>query len=128
MIRKENKFKEKAQAKTQIHRWRRSTVHTMHGDKNKLTRKEKGSSIEAAEKEIEESDSKEKREEAKSEKESEDPSSSSTEKKTLHETYEEKDVTFVVLQKNVRSSNSSDRIEELTREVEGCNWDAFFVK
>ena len=39
-------------------------------------------------------------------------------------TDEEKDVTFVLVQKNVRSLTSSDRIEILIREVEGCKWDA----
>ena len=33
-------------------------------------------------------------------------------------------MTFVLLQKNVRSS---ERIEELTQEVEGCRWDAFLI-
>ena len=36
---------------------------------------------------------------------------------------EGKDVTFIVLQKNVRSFNASDRIEESIREAEGCKWE-----
>ena len=51
-------------------------------------------------------------------------SSSSTEaNKTTSET-KKNGITFIVLQKNVRSLNSSERIEELTQEVEGCRWDA----
>ena len=48
-------------------------------------------------------------------------SSSSTEtNKTTSETKGEKDITFIVPQKNERSLNSSERIEELTQEGEGC--------
>ena len=39
----------------------------------------------------------------------------------------EKDITFIVLQKNVRSLNSSERIEELTQGLEECRWDAFLI-
>ena len=31
---------------------------------------------------------------------------------------------FIVLQKNVKSLNSSERFEELTQQVEGWKWDA----
>ena len=41
--------------------------------------------------------------------------SSTEEKKATREAAEEKNITFVVLQKNVRSLNSSDRVEELIR-------------
>ena len=36
-------------------------------------------------------------------------------------------MTFIVLQKDVRSLNSSERFEELTQEVEGCMWDAILI-
>ena len=89
-------------------------------DENKSTKKEKSSSSKASE---ESSSKEEKRKESKNERK--DPSSSSTEKKqTIRTTNEEKEVTFVVLQKNLRSLFSSDRIDELMREVEGCTWDA----
>ena len=39
----------------------------------------------------------------------------------------DKGITFVVIQKNVRSQKSSDRIEEIVREVEGCKWDALLL-
>ena len=42
------------------------------------------------------------------------------EKKLQRETDDEKDVTFVVPEKNARSLNSSDRTEELIREAEDC--------
>ena len=35
--------------------------------------------------------------------------------------------TFVVIQKNVRSLKTSDRIEESLREVEGCKWDSLLL-
>ena len=55
-------------------------------------------------------------------------SSSSTEtNKTTSETKCEKDSTFIVLLKNVRSLNSSERFEELTQEMEGCRWDALLI-
>ena len=34
------------------------------------------------------------------------------------------DVTFIVLQKNMRSMHSSERIEEMVCELEGYRWDA----
>ena len=40
---------------------------------------------------------------------------------------QEKEVTFMVLQKSVRLLNSSDRVEELIREVQGCRWDALLI-
>ena len=47
--------------------------------------------------------------------------------KTLRLKEQEKEVTFIVLQKNERSMNSSDRVEKLIREVEGCRWDALLT-
>ena len=44
-------------------------------------------------------------------------SSSTLAYKTTSETKSEKYITFIVLQKNVRSMNSSERFEELTQEV-----------
>ena len=38
-----------------------------------------------------------------------------------------KDVTFIVLQKNTRSKNSSVRIDEMSGELQGCRWDAILV-
>ena len=38
-----------------------------------------------------------------------------------------KDVTFIVLQKNTRSMNSSVRIDEMFSELQGCRWDAILV-
>ena len=35
--------------------------------------------------------------------------------------------TFIVLQKNVRSMNSSERLDELTQEEDGCRWDAILI-
>ena len=62
------------------------------------------------------------------ENESKSASSSSTEaNKTTNETKNDKDTTFIVLQKNVTSLNSSERFEELTQEVEGCKWDAILI-
>ena len=62
------------------------------------------------------------------ESESKGGSSSSTEaNKTTSETKSEKDITFIVPRKNVRSLNPSERFEELTQEVEGCRWDAFSI-
>ena len=34
---------------------------------------------------------------------------------------------FDVIQKNARSLHNGDRFEELTKEVEGCKWDAFLL-
>ena len=62
------------------------------------------------------------------ESEGKNPCGSSTEKKeALRETTEEQDVTFVVQQKNVTSLNSSHRVEDLIRELEGCKWDALLI-
>ena len=41
---------------------------------------------------------------------------------------QDKEVTFLVRQKNVISLISSDRVEELIREVEGCRWDALLIR
>ena len=38
-----------------------------------------------------------------------------------------KDVTFIVLQKNTRSMNSSVRIDEMFSGLQGCRWDAILV-
>ena len=38
-----------------------------------------------------------------------------------------KDVTFIVLQKNMRSMHSSERIEEMICELEGYRWDAILL-
>ena len=37
------------------------------------------------------------------------------------------DVTFIVLQKNMRSMHSSERIEEMICEFEGYRWDALLL-
>ena len=59
------------------------------------------------------------------ESESKGTSGSSNEtNKTTSDTQGEKDIIVIVLQKNVRSLDSSERFEELTHEVEGCRWDA----
>ena len=55
-------------------------------------------------------------------------SSSSTElNKITSETTGEKDITFIVLQKNERSMNSSELNEVSTQEVEGYRWDALLI-
>ena len=54
-------------------------------------------------------------------------SSSNQAYKTTSETRSEQFITFIVLQKNVRSLNSSERFEELTQEVEGSRWDAILI-
>ena len=51
-------------------------------------------------------------------------SSSTKANKTSSERKREKDIAFIVQQKNVRLLNSSERFGELTQEVEGCRWDA----
>ena len=38
-----------------------------------------------------------------------------------------KDITFIVLQKNMRSRHSSERIEEMVCEFEGYRWDAILL-
>ena len=38
-----------------------------------------------------------------------------------------KEVTFIILQKNMRSMHSSENIEELVTELEGCRWDAILL-
>ena len=38
------------------------------------------------------------------------------------------DVTFIVLQKNMRSMHSSERIEEMVCELEGYRWDALLLR
>ena len=42
-------------------------------------------------------------------------------------TQKSKDTKFIVLQKNVRSIHSSERIEELVCELEGYRWDAMLM-
>ena len=56
------------------------------------------------------------------ESESKDTSSSSTKvNKTTSESTSETDIIFM------RSLNSSERLEDLTQEVEGCKWDAILI-
>ena len=38
-----------------------------------------------------------------------------------------KEVTFIILQKNMRSMHSSEKIEELETELEGYRWDAILL-
>ena len=65
---------------------------------------------------------------SKKEKESKDTSGSSTvDNKTLQKSEEENEITLIVIQKNVRSLNSSDRKEELTCEVSDCRCDALLM-
>ena len=49
----------------------------------------------------------------------------STEEKDEHP--KNKEVTFIILQKNMRSMHSSEKIEELATELEGYRWDAIFL-
>ena len=42
-------------------------------------------------------------------------------------TTEDKNITYIVLQENMRSMNSSERIEEMIRELEGYRWDAVLL-
>ena len=49
----------------------------------------------------------------------------STEEKDEHP--KNKEVTFIILQKNMRSMHSSDKIEELVTELEGYRWDAILL-
>ena len=49
----------------------------------------------------------------------------STEEKDKHS--KNKEVTFVILQKNMRSMHSSEKIEELVTEHEGYRWDAILL-
>ena len=49
----------------------------------------------------------------------------STEKKDDHS--KNKEVTFIILQKNMRSMHSSEKIEELVSELEGYRWDAILL-
>ena len=46
---------------------------------------------------------------------------------TTSESKSEKDITFIIVQKNMRSLSSSERSEELTQQVEGCRWDAILI-
>ena len=39
-------------------------------------------------------------------------------------TEKNKEVTFIILQKNMRSMHSSEKIEELVTELEGYRWDS----
>ena len=59
---------------------------------------------------------------------SKDLDSSKTMKKNKEsESTKDKDITFIVLQKNMRSMNSSERIEEMISDLEGCKWDAVLL-
>ena len=49
----------------------------------------------------------------------------STEEKDKHS--KNKEVTFIILQKNMRSMHSSEKIEELVTELEGYRWDAILL-
>ena len=49
----------------------------------------------------------------------------STEEKDEHP--KNKEVTFIILQKNMRSMHSSEKIEELVTELEGYRWDAILL-
>ena len=61
-------------------------------------------------------------------KECKDTSGSSiVEEKTLRRSEDGGEITFVVIQKNVTSLCSSDRVEELAREVCDCRWDALMI-
>ena len=42
-------------------------------------------------------------------------------------TQKNKEVTFIILQKNMRSMHSSEKIEELVTELEGYRWDAILL-
>ena len=42
-------------------------------------------------------------------------------------TQKNKEVTFFILQKNMRSMHSSEKIEELVSELEGYRWDAILL-
>ena len=70
-----------------------------------------------------------KKHEKNTESESKDASSSSITEtnKKKNETKSEKDITFIVLQKNVRSLNSSERFEELTQKEEGYRRDTTLI-
>ena len=66
--------------------------------------------------------------EAKHESGSKDASGSSMNgKKESYEGDNEKDITFVVIQKNVGSMKSTERVVELVGEAEGCKWDALLI-
>ena len=54
-------------------------------------------------------------------------SSSTKANKITSETKSEKDNTFIVIQKNVSSLNSSERFDGLIQEVEGCMLDAVLI-
>ena len=54
-------------------------------------------------------------------------SDSTGKKNTQSEKTKNKDVTFIVLQKNMRLMHSSERIEEMVCEFEGYRWDAMFL-
>ena len=49
----------------------------------------------------------------------------SIEEKDVHP--ENKEVTFIILQKNMRSMHSSEKIDELVTEFEGYRWDAILL-
>ena len=50
-----------------------------------------------------------------------------TTRKRNNEKATNNDVTFIVLQKNIRSMQSSERIEEMVCELEGYRWDALLL-
>ena len=56
---------------------------------------------------------------------SKDTCSRSTEEKDKHP--KNKEMTFIILQKNMRSMHLSEKIEELVTELEGCRWDAILL-
>ena len=56
---------------------------------------------------------------------SEDICPRSIDKKDVHP--ENKEVTFIILQKNMRSMHSSEKIEKLVTGVEGYRWDAILL-
>ena len=42
-------------------------------------------------------------------------------------TQKNKEVTFIILQKNMRSMHSNEKIEEIVNELEGYRWDAILL-
>ena len=50
-----------------------------------------------------------------------------TARKRNNEKARNNDVTFIVLQKNMRSMHTSERIQEMLCEVEGYRWDALLL-
>ena len=58
------------------------------------------------------------------ESESKSASNSNTEANKTTNGKKWENIIFIVLQKNVKSLNSSERFEELTQQMEGWKWDA----